>query len=91
MTRSRIASLALLTLTGCAPQTVWIKQGSTEEEFRADAKVCEYEALKAVQSTDPYMKSMFGQELDKSLRRRDVGNACMQAKGYELKPRSDFK
>jgi hypothetical protein len=78
------ALLVLLVISGCAApkHTIWDKPDGTQEGFDSDRAFCEYEALKAVQTADPAMRSMLGQELDKLNRRDEIGFACMRMKGY---------
>ena len=75
--------LLVVLLAGCASQPlVFSKPGGTQEQFEADKNFCAYEALKAVQTTDPRMGGMLGDELDKGIRRNEIGMACMRMKGY---------
>ena len=81
-------SLMLIALTvafaGCATsaQPRYSKLGGSPAQFDTDKRECEYEALKAVQSYDPGMKSIFGQELDLALRRNEVTKQCLMVRGY---------
>lgn len=45
---------------------------------------CNYETSAATQSTDYSYRSMFGQELDRALRKRDLMEMCMKAQGFVL-------
>ncbi len=71
----------VLALAGCAgPPPVWVKPGATAAEFEADKRYCEFEMAK-VQS-DPSLKTGVGQGIDLSIRKRDLGIACMRSRGY---------
>lgn len=73
-------------LVGCAATPmVWEKPGGSAEEFERDKAQCEFEAIKAVQNVDYTYQTIVGQEMDKAYRRRDVGVACLKAKGYTLR------
>lgn len=77
------ALLLCVFLLGCAAKApVWDKPGATQEQFDADKRFCEFEVLKASQGTDPTLKTVVGQELDRSMRRRDLALSCMRMKGY---------
>ena len=73
-------------LAGCAahpPQRVALyKDGGTQDEYRQALAQCEYEVSMATQGTDPSMRSIFGQELDRSIRQRDLAFKCMAARGW---------
>lgn len=81
----KITVLALaLSLTACAvPQhIVWNKPGAVEADYNRDAAQCDYETSAATQGTDYSYSSIFGQELDRSLRKKDILKKCMVAKGW---------
>jgi hypothetical protein len=83
----RAAAVALCALlAGCAaPQKLTLyKDGGSQQEYEADIAKCEYEVSLHTQQVDPTMRSSFGQELDRSMRRRDLGIKCMLARGYRL-------
>jgi len=82
---THIATLILAaSLAGCATGSGphWYNASVTNEQAQKDFAECKYEALKAVQQTDPNMRSIFGQELDLANRRNEVIAACMQVRGY---------
>jgi len=77
------ALIVLLVLCGCAAKPViWDKPGGTQAEFDADKRYCEFEVMKATQQTDPTLRTVFGQELDRAMRQRDLTISCMRMKGY---------
>lgn len=77
------ALLLLAALAGCAASpTVLEKPGLTEAEFEADKRFCEFEVMKSTQGTDPTLRTVVGQELDRAMRQRDLMMSCMRMKGY---------
>ena len=72
---------AALAVAGCAtpPPDAWTKQGG---DLVADMARCEYEAAAATQGTDPAMRTIIGQELDRAIRRKELSRMCMTAKGW---------
>lgn len=78
------AALAVSVLAGCAtpPPVAWHKAGATQEAFDQDFAKCRYEAVAATQTTDTSMRSIFGQELDRAIRQRDLMDLCLQAKEW---------
>lgn len=81
----RFAIPLLLLLSSCAtqPQFVWDHPTGNQAQFERDRAQCEYETASATQQTDYSYRSVFGQELDRAMRRRDLGVLCMKAKGYQ--------
>lgn len=83
--RNTLAALLIQALTGCAFQKVtFSKMGVTQVEFNRDMATCDYETTAATQSTDPYLRTVVGQELDRALRKNDLIKRCMLAKGYAV-------
>jgi hypothetical protein len=88
----RLAALAVAALlAGCSttqPNWHWIKPGATQAEFDQHKAQCDYETSAATQGTDYGFRTILGQELDRSTRKRDLFMKCMTAKGYrqEMKP-----
>ena len=74
----------LLVLAGCVQAPQWHKDGATQEQISEDAKLCQNESLKVVQNEDRHIRSTYGQEMDKSARRRELTTVCMRAKNYEM-------
>jgi hypothetical protein len=72
------ASLALAGCASPAPDT-WTKEAG---DLSADMARCEYEAAAATQGTDPAMRTIIGQELDRAIRRKELARMCMTAKGW---------
>ena len=73
-----------IVLTGCAVQPTykWMHPTANQAQFDRDKAQCEYEIAAATQQTDYSYRSVFGQELDRATRKRDLGILCMKAKGY---------
>ena len=84
----RIAALpVLLSITligGCAaePPPVWYKDGATSADFERDKAQCVYEITAATQNTDPTMRTVFGQEMERAQRQKQLAPLCMKAKGW---------
>lgn len=78
------AAVLVLLIPGCAvqPRYEWIHPTGDRAQFDKDRAQCEYESTAATQQTDYSYRSSFGQELDKAMRRGDLGVLCMKAKGY---------
>lgn len=78
-----IATL-VVTLAACAAPrpVVWYKSGADQAQFEKDRLECEYEAMKSVQTYDPSMRTMIGQELDLAMRRSDLQAMCLRVRGY---------
>lgn len=78
------ASLLACFLAGCAAPKppVWDKPGATQEQFDADRRYCEFEVMKATQTTDTSYRTVVGQELDRSMRQRELALSCMRSRGY---------
>ena len=76
-------------LTGCAAQNmqpqVFIKPGTTEQEFMAVRAKCAYEVEMATQATDTSYRTIIIQEMDRAERQRKLARLCMEAAGYRLK------
>lgn len=78
--------VATVALVGCAAKPlIWDKSGGTQSEFDADQSFCQYDVQKATQGTDPTLRTVFGQELDRAMRQRDLMLSCMRMKGYTLR------
>jgi len=78
-----IVVISILMFIGCA-QTMLVKDGVTREDFERDKARCIYETSCATQSIDYSLHTIFGQELDRALRQKDLIIKCMQAKGYSI-------
>lgn len=78
----------LLAFAGCAsqPSYVWDHPTGDRAQFDRDKAQCEYEATAATQQTDYSYRTGFGQELDRAIRRSDLGVMCMKARGYTQRP-----
>lgn len=70
-------------LVGCAArqQYVWIAPtGSGLATHQVEAK-CDYETTAATQGTDYSLRTSFGQELDRAMRKQSLYEKCMLANG----------
>lgn len=85
--RAALAGLAVIVAAaGCAPRYIWIHPSADRAQFDRDKAQCEYEAATATQQTDYSYRTSFGQELDRAVRRGEIGALCMKAKGYSQRP-----
>lgn len=84
----KLVIIAAVALAGCATQPAWqwVKPGATQADFDQHKAQCDYETSAATQTTDYSLRSSFGQELDRSMRQRDLMTKCMVAKGYRQEP-----
>lgn len=85
----RFTALLIATaLAGCAaqPKWQWVKPGATQAEFGQHKAQCDYETSAATQGTDYTLATIFGQELDRAMRKNDLFVKCMVAKGYRQEP-----
>lgn len=75
-------------LMGCATQPAnnWIHPTADRAQFNKDRAQCDYETSAATQQTDYSYRSIFGQELDRSMRKSSLYDLCMKAKGYIPSP-----
>lgn len=79
----RIAVVFLVAvLSGCAQKKIFTKSGFTQAEWEQDLAQCQYEAASSTQGVDYSYQTVFGQSLDQALRRRDLVELCLRAKGY---------
>lgn len=71
-------------LSGCAAPkpVIWNRPGATQAEFNQDAARCDYETSAATQGTDYSFRTIFGQELDRAIRKKDLIGKCMVARGW---------
>jgi len=88
MNRFTIAACTCLVLAACAPMKpmVWVKPGATAAEFEQAKAQCIYEVTAATQQTDYSYRTVIGQELDRSIRQRELGLLCMKARGWNQEP-----
>jgi hypothetical protein len=79
----RTLAIAAL-LAGCAaqPRYAWVHPTGDRAQFDKDTAQCDYETSAATQQTDYSYRSIFGQELDRSMRKNALAEQCMKAKGY---------
>jgi len=70
-------------LVGCANRGVALtKPGASSSDFDADKARCDYETTASTQGTNYTYNTMFGQELDRALRKNELMTMCMRAKGW---------
>lgn len=76
--------IAVTTLAACVTPTpmVWTRPGATEADFERDKNQCIYESSALTQSVDYGYRTIFGQELDRAMRRNELAGLCMKAKGW---------
>ncbi len=72
----------LIFLAGCAQPTLMVKPGATQADIAKDKAQCDYETSAATQTTDYGYRTIFGQELDRALRKRELMQKCLIARGY---------
>lgn len=88
--RKCIALLIVSALVGCAVKpTIWDKPDGTQAEFDRDQRECKYDVLKNTQISDPAMRTLVGQEIDRSLRQANLMTSCMEARGYVARSAND--
>jgi hypothetical protein len=71
----KLALIALLLVSACAPAQPWTKTAMNPADRDRDQRECRYESVKA---TAAYNGNEFGQ----AFARQDVMNGCMAARGY---------
>ena len=85
-----------LALSGCAAQQPQLEpyhpEHSDDARFKRDVAECEYEAVKATASYTPDttgMRTAIGAGISAGIdmrdRRREVGLACLRARGYQFR------
>jgi hypothetical protein len=84
----RLAVILAAALTGCAsaPPIMWVKEGATQQDFEQARAQCIYEVASSTQYTDPAHFSIWDQELERSIRQKQLAQLCMQAKGFRPQP-----
>lgn len=79
---------AVLAITGCVtnPPMEWVQtRGGGMDLDQAIAR-CDYESSAATQGTDYSLRTSFGQELDRAIRKNNLQRQCMAANGYVQRP-----
>lgn len=76
------AALALCSCASAFPPTIYDKAGASQSDFDRDISYCKYDVTKNTQTTDTSYTTIFGQELDRSMRQRNLMVMCMQSRGY---------
>lgn len=84
LTKILIPAIAVALIAGCAAQqqTAWVRAWPGGNSLQQDSAQCDYETSAATQTTDYGFKTMFGQELDRAVRKNDLAVQCMRAKGW---------
>lgn len=80
MKKMILVSCAIL-IVGCT--TVLYKDGATQEDYKTDFNECDYEASLHVGGVNNSYGTMFGQELDLAMRKKELILKCMRNKGWE--------
>lgn len=80
-------SFIVCTLTLCGCTTVLYKDGATQADYKRDFGQCDYEVALHAQGADQSLNTMFGQELDLAMRKKELILKCMQNKGWEPRRR----
>lgn len=71
----RLVLIAAVLCAGCATPTVWIKDGSTQQDFATDAYECE---------RDSRQSGYYGDGLIGVLNMQQFQQRCMNARGWHL-------
>jgi hypothetical protein len=71
-------------LSGCAPQQMYVRPGTTQAQFAEDRAQCMYEATRSTQNLDYSHASSLGMLIDQGMRRNELLGLCLQARGYKL-------
>lgn len=75
----------LFMLAACAtPPRGWVRPDTTAQQFSKDQAECKFEAAKSANQVNSSYRSSFGQELDLVVRRNEIHDLCLKAKGYSL-------
>ncbi|OFZ15472.1 MAG: hypothetical protein A2Z20_12335 [Bdellovibrionales bacterium RBG_16_40_8] len=77
--------IGALILSGCT--TILYKDGATQEDYKREFGQCDYEVALHAQGVDQSLNTMFGQELDLAMRKKELILKCMQNKGWNQKAR----
>ena len=78
-------------VSGCAGPTIYAKLGNTPAQEKKDFAECNFEALKATGSapggtiTDYNMSNTIANDLATGMRRGEIMQACLVARGYSPK------
>lgn len=77
-------AVAITALAGCAGAGYsWVPMPGNSGSFaQADAR-CDYETSSSTQGTDYRYRTVFGQELDRALRKSDLYEKCMRVQGFQ--------
>lgn len=86
--RFPVLTLALVVAGCAAPEPLRFASATATkaESDRAHAK-CDYQVSAATQAPDYGFRTVFGQELDRAMRQRDLMIKCMAAEGFILLPK----
>ncbi|WP_295986396.1 hypothetical protein [uncultured Variovorax sp.] len=71
-------------LVGCAgPGYSWVPMPGNSGSLAQSEARCDYETSAATQATDYSLRTSFGQELDRAIRKNDLYEKCMRAQGFQ--------
>ena len=73
-----------LSVAGCATKSLWYKDGGTRQEFNGDRYACLQESQQRVSSA--YVGAYGGSAQNSVRTNGQLFDACMNARGWELRP-----
>ena len=77
--------MPVVLLMACAApkqSQAWYKSGATANDTTTANAKCDYESSAATQSINTAYRSMFGQEMERAMRKAELHKQCMTAQGY---------
>lgn len=75
----------IIILTGCLPKKqIYTKPNLTQSEWQQDKSRCVYETTSSTQDVDYSYRTIVGQALNQNIRRNELMDLCLRAKGYYL-------
>ena len=86
VTKSALGIALLAAVAGCAGKTCYTKPGFTQAEWNRDLAQCTYETTASTQNVNYGYSTVFGQALDQALRRQQLMDLCLKARGYYVAP-----
>lgn len=80
-----ICIVLIVLISGCAANQPinFSHPHGNQQQYLADAKQCEYEAIKHSQVADPRYGALYGQ-YDLVTRQRELSVMCMESRGYSV-------
>ena len=67
---------------GCAQKKIFTKPSFSQAEWGRDMADCRFKAASSTQNVDYGYRTVFGQTLDQAIRRNELIELCLRAKGY---------